>query len=36
MLSKREREGMPVPTSGEDTAPLQAGVKHTKAEIKGG
>lgn len=37
MLSKREREGIPVPTSGEDTAPLQAeGVKHTKAEITGG
>lgn len=37
MLSKQERQGTPVPTLGGETAPLQAeGVKHTKAEIKGG
>lgn len=36
MLSKQRRKrATPVPTLGEDTAPLEAGVKHTKEEIKG-
>lgn len=33
MLSKRKREGTPVPTSGEDIVPLQAeGVKHNSRD----